>query len=66
MTSYDLRLSAPFTFVSQFGLPPGGDQSIGITLNTSIVKGRVRLLGNTGPLDSNPRRVRLRLIYSKL
>ena len=66
MTSYDLRLSAPFTFVSQFGLPPGGDQSIGITLNTSIVKGRVRLSGNTGPLDSNPRRVRLRLIYSKL
>ena len=63
---YDLRLSAPFTLNEQFGIPPGIDQTVPIQVNTTIVKGRVRLLGNTGPADTNPHRMRLRLIYSKL
>jgi len=63
---YDLRLSAPFTLNEQFGIPPGTDQTVPIQVNTTIVKGRVRLVGNTGPADTNPHRIRLRLIYSKL
>lgn len=65
-TLYDLRLSAPFSLNEQFGIPPGTDANVGILINPAIVKGRVRVVGNTGPLDTNPRRLRLRLIYSKL
>lgn len=65
-TSYDLRLFAPFIISEQFGIPPGTDQRIGVAVNPSIVKGRVRFEGNTGPADPNPRRIRLRLVYSKL
>ena len=65
-TLYDLRLSAPFSLNEQFGIPPGTDATVGILVNPAIVKGRVRVVGNTGPLDTNPRRLRLRLIYSKL
>ncbi|MBC7873002.1 MAG: DUF4270 family protein, partial [Ferruginibacter sp.] len=63
---YDLRLSAPFSINEKYGIPPGQDITTGIIVNPSIVKGRVRLSGNTGPLDLNPRRIRLRLVYSKL
>lgn len=63
---YDLRLLAPVSLNEQYGIPPGADFTAGILLNPAIVKGRVRLVGNTGPLDSNPHRIRLRLIYSKL
>ena len=63
---YDLRLTAPFTLTEQFGIPPGTDQTTGILVNSTIVKGRVRLVGNTGPLDTNPGRIRLRLVYSRL
>lgn len=63
---YDLRLTAPFTINEQFGIPPGTDQTTGILVNPTIVKGRVRLVGNTGSLDTNPHRIRLRLVYSKL
>lgn len=63
---YNLRLSAPFLLNEQFGIPPGTDQSTGILVNPTIVKGRVRLVGNTDPADTNPRRIRLKLIYSKL
>ena len=63
---YDLRLTAPFTLTEQFGIPPGTDQTTGVLVNSTIVKGRVRLVGNTGPLDTNPARIRLRLVYSKL
>lgn len=63
---YDLRLSAPFTMNEQYGIPPGTDQTTGIFVNTAIAKGRVRLVGSTGPLDTNPHRIRLRLVYSKL
>ncbi len=63
---YDLRLSAPFSLNEQFGIPPGTDLTINVFVNPTIVKGRVRLIGNNGPLDTNPRRMRLRLVYSKL
>jgi hypothetical protein len=63
---YDLRLSAPFSLNEEFGIPPGTDTRVGILVNPTIVKGRVRIVGNTGPTDNNPQRIRLRLIYSKL
>ncbi len=63
---YDLRLSAPFTLNEKFGIPPGEDITTGVAVNPTIVKGRIRLVGNTGPLDTNPHRIRLRLVYSKL
>jgi hypothetical protein len=39
---------------------------IPFTINSSIGKGRVRLAGNTGPADTNPQRMRLRIVYSKI
>jgi len=63
---YNLRLFAPFVITEQFGTPPGADQIVGVSVNQSIVKGRARLLGNNGPLDTNPHRIRLRIVYSKL
>lgn len=63
---YDLRLFAPTSIVEEYGIPPGVDFKVPVLLNPSIIKGRIRLVGNTGPLDTNPRRIRLRLIYSKL
>lgn len=60
---YDLRLSAPFSVVSQYGTPPiSGDATIGFFVNQTIVKGRVRLGGGNHPTQ----RMRLRLIYSKI
>lgn len=60
---YDLRLSAPFAVVSQYGTPPiSGDATIGFFVNQTIVKGRVRLGGGNHPTQ----RMRLRLIYSKI
>lgn len=63
---YDLRLFAPFSLNEQYGIPPGTDATVGIVVNPSIVKGRLRAVGNTGPADTNPHRIRLRLVYSKL
>jgi hypothetical protein len=63
---YDLRLLSPFTLNEKFGIPPAADITATVFLNPAIVKGRVRLEGNTGPADPNPHRMRLRLIYSKL
>ena len=61
---YDLRLSAPFIVRNQYGFPPGeGDPRL-ISINPSIVKGRIRLVG--GGLAQGPQRMRLRIIYSKL
>lgn len=65
-SAYDLRLFAPFFITEQFGIPPGADQTVGVAVNQSVVKGRVRLVGNNGPLDTNPHRIRLRIVYSKL
>lgn len=64
-TLYDLRLFAPFSLNEKYGIPPGQDITTGLLLNPSIVKGRVRLHGNDGTI-TNPNRIRLRLVYSKL
>ena len=63
---YDLRLFPAYSIIEQYGIPPGTDFRVPVQLNPSIIKGRIRLVGNTGPFDTNPRRIRLRLIYSKL
>lgn len=66
-TSYDLRLYSPFTVSNKYGTPPAAaDPGTNFNLNPTIAKGRVRLIGNNGPGDTNPRRMRLRIIYSKL
>lgn len=66
-TSYDLRIYSPFTVSNKYGTPPSAsDPSTNFNVNSAIAKGRVRLIGNNGPGDTNPRRMRLRIIYSKL
>ena len=64
-TLYDLRLSAPFQVLTQYGTPPVvSDVTVGMFINPTIVKGRVRVAGGTPA--SNPQRMRLRLVYSKI
>lgn len=65
---YDLRLFAPLFIVDQYKPPVvnASSAAIGISINPAIAKGRVRLAGNTGPLDPNRQKMRLRIIYSKL
>jgi Domain of unknown function (DUF4270) len=63
---YELRLFPAFRFYEQLGIPPATDFPTPIYINSTIAKGRIRLGGNTGPLDTNPGRMKLRLIYSKL
>ncbi len=65
-TLYNLRLFSPFSLNEQFGIPPGADITTTVFVNPTIVKGRVRLIGNTGHSDANPHRMRLRIVYSKL
>jgi Domain of unknown function (DUF4270) len=66
-TAYDLRLYAPFTVSNKYILPaPSNDPSSIFNLNPSVAKGRIRVLGSTGPGDTNPRRMRIHIIYSKL
>jgi hypothetical protein len=62
---YDLRIFAPFFYSEKFR-PPGSTTDVNplFIINPSIVKGRVRLAG--GSPITNPQRMRLRLIYSKL
>ncbi|MGK2862901.1 MAG: DUF4270 family protein [Chitinophagaceae bacterium] len=66
---YDLRLSAP-VYISELYRPGDfGTTSIKVPafiVNNEAGKGRVRLAGNTGPSDTNPRRMRLRIVYSKI
>lgn len=62
---YDLRLWAPYTLTEKYGLPPGPDIYLPLQINSSIAKGRVRLIG-TDPSGTNPQRIRLHIIYSKL
>lgn len=59
---YDLRILAPFTLNSQYGIPPGTDITATIFANPTTTKGRVRLGGGNHPTQ----RMRLRLVYSKL
>jgi hypothetical protein len=64
---YDLRLFAPFYVINQY--KPSSNSAASpqpISINPSVAKGRIRLAGNTGTGDTNPRRMRLRIIYSKL
>lgn len=62
---YDLRLFAPYYVFEQYGIPGKvADIKAAVNVNPTIAKGRVRLHG--GSPSSNPQRMRLRLIYSKL
>jgi hypothetical protein len=66
--SYELRLSSPYAVVNQYSATPtsSSDQSVLILGNNTVAKGRVRLAGGTGTSVSHPKRMRLRLIYSKI
>lgn len=70
-SSYTLRLHAPLTLrgktkvsgtTSDFEIPENPPSY----LNPNIANGRIRIVGNTGRTDTNPHRIRLRIIYSKL
>ncbi|HEY6505653.1 MAG TPA: DUF4270 family protein [Chitinophagaceae bacterium] len=64
---YDLRLFSPYYAIGYYRPFPGAQPSLQrVFINPTIAKGRVRLAGNTGPLDPNPQRMRLRIVYSKL
>jgi hypothetical protein len=67
-SAYELRLFAPFYTKDQYRPPVMGAtaSSVIININPTLAKGRVRLAGNTDPLDPNPHKMRLRVIYSKL
>ena len=67
-SAYDLRLFAPFYIKDQYRPPVPGATALPATINVNptLAKGRVRLAGNTGPLDPNPHKMRLRIVYSKL
>jgi hypothetical protein len=58
---YDLRLSSQFVFLERTGIPPAA-ALVGIGVNPTPIKGRVRVAGGT----PGPQRMRMRLIYSKL
>jgi hypothetical protein len=61
-SQYDLRLYAPFFVTNQYGAPPASTVAIAFFVNTTIVKGRVRLAGGT----PGTQRLRLRIVYSKI
>lgn len=71
---YDLRLSAPLYINELYRPGTVGSTSNLITeffgsflpVNSAAGKGRVRLAGNTGTADTNPQRMRLRIVYSKI
>ena len=67
---YDLRLLSPIYALDQYVPPAPGATPVSfppaVFLNPAPVKGRVKLVGNTGILDTNPHRLRLRIVYSKI
>ncbi len=67
---YDLRLFAPFYAIDQYYVPAPGATPIQfppiVYVNPRLVVGRVRLFGNTGTADSNPHKLRIRIVYSKI
>ena len=65
---YDLRLSSPLYIRELYRPGPAGTNSIQVRIpvNAAAGKGRVRLAGNTGIGDTNPQRMRLRIVYSKI
>ncbi|MFN8290623.1 MAG: DUF4270 family protein [Chitinophagaceae bacterium] len=70
-TSYQLRLHAPLILegITKYA-GTATDLAIPVNpatyVNPNIANGRVRIVGNTGPGDTNPHRIRLRIIYSKI
>jgi hypothetical protein len=65
---YDLRLFAPL-YISEFygaGTLSSTSTRVRIPVNSAAGKGRVRLAGNTGDTDTNPQKMRLRIVYSKI
>ncbi len=65
---YDLRLSSPLYVRELYrpGVLNSTSTLVEIPVNAAAGKGRVRLAGNTGPADPNPRKMRLRIVYSKI
>ncbi len=66
---YDFRLFAPFYVSEQYRPGSAGSSSVlsgNVPINAAAGKGRVRLAGNTGPGDTNPQKMRLRIVYSKI
>ncbi|MGZ5219599.1 MAG: DUF4270 family protein [Chitinophagaceae bacterium] len=67
---YDLRLFAPLAVRELYRPGPVGAEStlvpFAVPVNAAAGKGRVRLAGNTGAGDTNPQRMRLRIVYSKI
>lgn len=65
---YDLRLFAPLGVRELYRPGAVGSTStlVPISVNGTAGKGRVRLAGNTGPADTNPQKMRLRIVYSKI
>jgi Domain of unknown function (DUF4270) len=64
---YNMRLYSPFLVRDIYRASPlAADGPIKFIINSTIVRGRVRVAGNTGHADTNPQRMRLHIIYSKL
>lgn len=65
---YDLRLFAPLGVREFYGVGTLSSTStkVPISVNAAAGKGRVRLAGNTGPADTSPQKMRLRIVYSKI
>jgi hypothetical protein len=64
----DFRLHSPVVVYDYYRPPAVGSQGAATSflLNPAPAVGRVRLAGNTGPGDTNPQRIRMRIVYSKL
>ncbi len=65
---FDLKLSAPYYVFGYYKPTQAATSSLQrVTVNASVGDGRVRLYGgNTASPATNPQRMRLRIIYSKL
>jgi len=66
---HDLRLFAPLYTIDHYVAPVAGATPVvgpTVFINPYLVKGRVQLAGNTGPLDPNLHKMRLRIVYSKI
>lgn len=67
---YDLRLFAAIETADQYYSPVIGATPVTnppiVPINPRMVIGRVQLFGNTGTSDSNPHKLRIRIVYSKI
>lgn len=65
-STYDLRLYAPFDAHNQYKPSSASvPTKLSIPVNPTIAKGRIRLYGGD-PTVTNPHRMRLRIVYSKI